>query len=53
MREYLEAVASMESAERVAAFYALDVVFREYPNRIVPKGRVSHLEDMHKAFEKG
>ena len=53
MREYLEAVASMESVERVTSFYTLDVVFREYPNRVVPNGRVSHLEDMRKTFEKG
>jgi predicted ester cyclase len=53
MREYLEAVSSMESVERVIVFYSPDVIFREYPNRVVPNGRVSHLEDMRKAFEKG
>jgi predicted ester cyclase len=53
MREYLEAVSSMESVERVILFYSPDVIFREYPNRVVPNGRVSHLEDMRKAFEKG
>jgi ketosteroid isomerase-like protein len=53
MREYLEAVSSMESVERVIVFYSPDVVFREYPNRVVPNGSVSHLEEMRKAFEKG
>ena len=52
-RDYLEAVASMESAERVAAFYSPDILFREYPNRIVPNGRVSKLEDMRNAFAQG
>ena len=52
-RDYLKAVASMESPERVAAFYSPDIVFREHPSRIVPNGRVSKLEDMRKAFGQG
>ena len=52
-RDYLNAVASMESPERVAAFYSPDIVFHEHPSRIVPNGRVSKLEDMRKAFGQG
>ncbi len=52
-RDYLEAVASMESAERVAAFYSPEIVFREFPSRIAPNGRVSKLEDMRTAYEQG
>jgi ketosteroid isomerase-like protein len=52
-REYLKAVASMESAARVASFYAPEIVFLEHPSRIVPNGRVSKLEDMRKAYELG
>jgi ketosteroid isomerase-like protein len=52
-RDYLKAVAAMKSADQVASFYSPDIVFREYPSRIVPNGRVSKLEDMRKAFGQG
>jgi len=52
-RDYLKAVESMGSSERVAAFYAPDVIFREFPSRIVPNGRVSKLEDLQKAYQQG
>ena len=37
-RQYLAAVASLESAERVSEFFASDGVFQEFPNRIAPTG---------------
>jgi ketosteroid isomerase-like protein len=52
-RQYLEAVASGKPVEEVLEFYAPDVVFREFPNRISPQGRVSRPAEMRAAYEKG
>jgi len=52
-RRYLEAVASLRSADDVAEFYAPDVVLQELPNRIAPYGRVSRAAEMRSAFGKG
>jgi hypothetical protein len=40
VHQYLQAVASMGAPETVADFFAPDVVFQEFPNRIAPQGRV-------------
>ena len=39
--------------EEVLEFYAPDVVFKEFPNRISPQGRVSRPAEMRVAYEKG
>jgi ketosteroid isomerase-like protein len=52
-RRYLRAVESLGPAEDVAAFYAPDVVFREFPNRISPKGRVAGIAEMGEAWKRG
>jgi ketosteroid isomerase-like protein len=52
-RQYLAAVASLESAEQVSEFFASDGVFQEFPNRIAPNGRVRHAADLRTAFEQG
>jgi ketosteroid isomerase-like protein len=52
-RRYLEAVASLQSAEAVRTFYAPDVVFHELPNRIAPHGRVRRVGELLAAFEQG
>ena len=52
-RAYLAAIASMESFERVASFYSPEIVFREFPSRMAPEGRVRGLDDMRDAFKQG
>ena len=49
-REYLRAVESMGSAENVARFYSPDIEFHEFPNRIVPHGRVRKRADLQAAY---
>ena len=51
--EYLWAVASMGSFEKVAEFYSPDVVIQEFPNRVAPQGRVRRATDLPAAYEKG
>src|SRR5260370_19233688 len=53
VHQYLQAVASMGAPETVADFFASDVVFQEFPNRIAPQGRVSRFADLHAAYERG
>jgi ketosteroid isomerase-like protein len=52
-REYLQAVASLGSAEAVAAFYSPDIVFQEFPNRIAPHGRTRRVGNLGTAYEQG
>jgi ketosteroid isomerase-like protein len=52
-RQYLEAVASGQSIEKVIDFFAPDVVIQEYPNRIAPQGRVRRAADLRAAYEQG
>jgi ketosteroid isomerase-like protein len=49
-QEYLRAVESMGSPEDVAKFYAADIEFHEFPNRIVPHGRVRKRADLQAAY---
>lgn len=49
-QEYLRAVESMEPSEAVAKFYAADIEFHEFPNRIVPHGRVRKRADLQAAY---
>jgi hypothetical protein len=50
---YLHAVAAMGAPETVADFFARDMIFHEFPNRIVPRGRVSRFADLGGAYEQG
>jgi ketosteroid isomerase-like protein len=43
----------MGAPETVADFFAPDVIFQEFPNRIAPQGRVRHLDDSSAAYEQG
>jgi ketosteroid isomerase-like protein len=49
-QDYLRAVESMGPAENVARFYAPDIEFHEFPNRIVPHGRVRKRADLQAAY---
>jgi ketosteroid isomerase-like protein len=49
-REYLRAVESMGPAENVSRFYSADIEFHEFPNRIVPNGRVRTRADLQAAY---
>jgi hypothetical protein len=51
--QYLQAVASMGAPETVADFFASDVIFQEFPNRIALQGRVGRFADLHAAYERG
>ena len=51
--QYLHAVAAMGVPEAVSDFSAPDVIFHEFPNRIVPRGRVSRFADLGAAYEQG
>jgi ketosteroid isomerase-like protein len=53
VHQYLQAVASMGGPETVADFFAHDVVFQEFPNRIAPQGRVRRFADLGAAYEQG
>jgi ketosteroid isomerase-like protein len=53
VREYLQAVASMGSFEKIAVFYTPDVVIQEFPNKIAPQGRVRGAADLRAAYEHG
>jgi ketosteroid isomerase-like protein len=52
-RQYLQAVSSGASFEKVSDFYTPDVVFQEFPNRIAPQGRVRRAADARVAYEQG
>jgi ketosteroid isomerase-like protein len=43
----------MEPFDKVAEFYAPDVVVQEFPNRIAPQGRVRQAKDVRLAYEQG
>jgi ketosteroid isomerase-like protein len=49
-REYLRAVESMGASENVARFFANEIEFHEYPNRIAPNGRVRRRADLRAAY---
>ena len=51
--QYLQAVASMGPFESVADFYGSDVAIQEFPNRIVPQGRIRRAADLSAAYEQG
>lgn len=52
-RQYLDAVASGESAERLFEFYSPDVVIEAFPNRIAPQGNVRRTAEIRAAYEQG
>jgi ketosteroid isomerase-like protein len=52
-REYLRAVESMGPPENVSRFYSADIEFHEFPNRIVPHGRVRKRADLQAAYGQG
>ena len=52
-REYLRAVESMGPAENVSRFYSPDIEFHEFPNRIVPLGRMRRRADLQAAYGQG
>jgi ketosteroid isomerase-like protein len=49
-QDYLRAVESMGPAEDVARFYSPEIEFHEFPNRIVPSGRVRRRADLQAAY---
>ena len=49
-REYLRAVESMGPPENGSRFYSADLEFHEFPNRIVPYGRVRRRADLQAAY---
>ena len=49
-QEYLRAVESMGPAENVAQFFAPEIEFHEFPNRIAPHGRVRRRADLQAAY---
>jgi ketosteroid isomerase-like protein len=49
-QEYLRAVESMGPPENVARFCSPDIEFHEFPNRIVPHGRVRKRADLQAAY---
>ena len=53
VHQYLQAVAAMGGPETVADFFAPDVVFQEFPNRIAPQGRVRRFADLGAAYGQG
>jgi hypothetical protein len=53
VHQYLQAVAAMGAPETVADFFASDVVFQEFPNRIAPQGRVRRFADLGAAYGQG
>ena len=53
VHQYLQAVAAMGAPETVADFFAPDVVFQEFPNRIAPQGRVRRFADLGVAYGQG
>jgi ketosteroid isomerase-like protein len=53
VHQYLQAVGSMGAPKTVADFFAPDVIFQEFPNRIAPQGRVSRFADLHTAYDRG
>jgi ketosteroid isomerase-like protein len=53
VHQYLQAVAAMGAPETVADFFAPDVIFHEFPNRIVLQGRISRFADLDAAYEQG
>ncbi len=52
-KRYMETVAALHSPDAVAAFYAPDIEFREFPNRIAPAGRVRRAASLREAFQQG
>jgi hypothetical protein len=51
VHQYLRAVPAMGVPEAVSDFFVPDVIFHEFPNRIVPRGRVSRFADLGAAYE--
>jgi ketosteroid isomerase-like protein len=52
-REYLAAIEAGARGDALRAFYALDVVQVEFPNRLTPKGATRRIEDILAAAERG
>jgi ketosteroid isomerase-like protein len=52
-REYLTAVSTGASIDKVFEFYAPEVVIQEYPNRIAPHGRTRRAAEIRAAYEQG
>jgi hypothetical protein len=52
-QQYLQAIASMGPFEKVADFCSPDIVVQEFPNCIVPQGRIRRAADLSAAYEQG
>ena len=52
-QQYLQAIASLGPFEKVADFCSPDIVLQEFPNRIVPQGRIRRAADLSAAHEQG
>jgi hypothetical protein len=52
-KAFMRAVASGAPAQEIEAFYALDAVEEEFPNRLLPNGAVRNLEALREAGKKG
>ena len=52
-QQCLQAIASMGPSEKVADFCSADIGVQEFPNRIVPQGRIRRAADLSAAYEQG
>ena len=52
-RRYLQAIEKGVAFDELSAFYTLDVVQCEYPNRLVPNGTRRDLAQLREANERG
>lgn len=52
-REYIRALQDGATGETLSRFFAPDVVYEEFPNRLFPEGRRTVLPQMLESAEKG
>jgi ketosteroid isomerase-like protein len=52
-RSYLKAIEQGETGTGLSKFFAPDVVFEEFPNRLTPLGRKRNLAESMEGAEKG
>ena len=53
VQEYLQAIERGAPFEEVGAFFAPDVVQREFPNQLVPQGATRGLQELAEAAARG
>jgi len=52
-RSYLKAIEQGEKGAGLSKFFAPDVVFEEFPNRLTPLGKKRYLDENTEGAEKG